>query len=438
MLGTVVAARPLSGLRNSTMLDIQSAAIYDCPRSRPVPLPATGANPKWGLGSSASLDASSSSLQEAAEIMTALHMPESAAAVYGDKKPSLDMSEPLTMSENDSAGSHTGFDDEDDEDEDTAMRDLPSLETAQLSPPSEGRKRKGNKPNSAGSRKALATEELMAEQQAQLQKGGGIVCSCGRVFPNGRALGGHRGKCKVPRVRLKGQKALHTKDGEETTSPKKRGRKSKGSPDSDVEGKANQVEKKRESKRKKRAPVHLDFDNGDTNGEEEYLSNKMPPLAKDQHQPSSRPLQPPMSLLTTSPQKLPPHSYWPQQPLHVHDMDRRNRGRLRRLEDLSEREGGANTRSQSRNSRCSSRESFRAESPPHSPVQPTCAMKPFDPIDFKLGQNERHAQTPACIVKVYNFRLALPEDITARLVCWPFIDVLVNRGRDEGGRKAGG
>merc|ERR1712185_429544 len=30
-----------------------------------------------------------------------------------------------------------------------------------------------------------------------------IVCSCGRVFANGQALGGHRGKCKVPRERMR-------------------------------------------------------------------------------------------------------------------------------------------------------------------------------------------------------------------------------------------
>eukprot|EP00051_Salpingoeca_urceolata_P020122 m.299594 g.299594 ORF g.299594 m.299594 type:complete len:313 (-) comp19548_c3_seq8:106-1044(-) len=31
----------------------------------------------------------------------------------------------------------------------------------------------------------------------------GIQCTCGRWFANGQALGGHRGKCKVPRVRQK-------------------------------------------------------------------------------------------------------------------------------------------------------------------------------------------------------------------------------------------
>eukprot|EP00039_Didymoeca_costata_P020493 m.341430 g.341430 ORF g.341430 m.341430 type:complete len:1703 (+) comp20106_c0_seq1:375-5483(+) len=34
-----------------------------------------------------------------------------------------------------------------------------------------------------------------------------IVCSCGRVFANGQALGGHRGKCKVPRERMRQSRA---------------------------------------------------------------------------------------------------------------------------------------------------------------------------------------------------------------------------------------
>ena len=32
---------------------------------------------------------------------------------------------------------------------------------------------------------------------------GGITCVCGKWFPNGRALGGHRGKCKMPRERIR-------------------------------------------------------------------------------------------------------------------------------------------------------------------------------------------------------------------------------------------
>lgn len=36
-----------------------------------------------------------------------------------------------------------------------------------------------------------------------LPDGEGITCSCGRRFANGRALGGHRGKCKEPRKRAK-------------------------------------------------------------------------------------------------------------------------------------------------------------------------------------------------------------------------------------------
>lgn len=30
-------------------------------------------------------------------------------------------------------------------------------------------------------------------------------CACGRTFPNGQALGGHRNKCKVPRARMNGK-----------------------------------------------------------------------------------------------------------------------------------------------------------------------------------------------------------------------------------------
>ena len=32
-------------------------------------------------------------------------------------------------------------------------------------------------------------------------------CACGRIFPNGQALGGHRNKCKVPRARMNGKMA---------------------------------------------------------------------------------------------------------------------------------------------------------------------------------------------------------------------------------------
>ena len=40
-------------------------------------------------------------------------------------------------------------------------------------------------------------------QQESFTKEGSIVCSCGRLFANGQALGGHRGKCKIPRDRKK-------------------------------------------------------------------------------------------------------------------------------------------------------------------------------------------------------------------------------------------
>lgn len=35
----------------------------------------------------------------------------------------------------------------------------------------------------------------------------GIRCSCGRIFSSGQALGGHRGKCKVPRERQRDREA---------------------------------------------------------------------------------------------------------------------------------------------------------------------------------------------------------------------------------------
>ena len=50
-----------------------------------------------------------------------------------------------------------------------------------------------------------------AAKKAKDKKGSGsgddskrpIQCSCGRIFSNGQALGGHRGKCKVPRERMR-------------------------------------------------------------------------------------------------------------------------------------------------------------------------------------------------------------------------------------------
>eukprot|EP00049_Salpingoeca_infusionum_P019219 m.360861 g.360861 ORF g.360861 m.360861 type:complete len:755 (-) comp19212_c0_seq1:506-2770(-) len=36
----------------------------------------------------------------------------------------------------------------------------------------------------------------------------GIRCTCGRIFKSGQALGGHRGKCKVPRVRQRDREAM--------------------------------------------------------------------------------------------------------------------------------------------------------------------------------------------------------------------------------------
>jgi hypothetical protein len=50
-------------------------------------------------------------------------------------------------------------------------------------------------------------EELELGLNGGMQPDGSIMCTCGRVFANGRALGGHRGKCKVPRIRLKGLKS---------------------------------------------------------------------------------------------------------------------------------------------------------------------------------------------------------------------------------------
>lgn len=35
----------------------------------------------------------------------------------------------------------------------------------------------------------------------------GIRCTCGRIFSSGQALGGHRGKCKVPRERQRDKEA---------------------------------------------------------------------------------------------------------------------------------------------------------------------------------------------------------------------------------------
>ncbi len=40
---------------------------------------------------------------------------------------------------------------------------------------------------------------------------------------------------------------------------------------------------------------------------------------------------------------------------------------------------------------------------------PTLPMRAFVPTQYKLGAHERRAQTPACITKVFNFRLTSPD-----------------------------
>lgn len=48
-------------------------------------------------------------------------------------------------------------------------------------------------------------------------------CTCGRTFDNGRALGGHRGRCSVPRMRMHGKKSkkIFGPDGVEIVVEKK-------------------------------------------------------------------------------------------------------------------------------------------------------------------------------------------------------------------------
>lgn len=61
---------------------------------------------------------------------------------------------------------------------------------------------------STGSSQTQSTTNARGESTVILPNGKkGIRCTCGRIFSSGQALGGHRGKCKVPRERQRDREA---------------------------------------------------------------------------------------------------------------------------------------------------------------------------------------------------------------------------------------
>lgn len=96
----------------------------------------------------------------------------------------------------------------------------------------------GKPPERAGRAKSSRSRGSKSQKGADADTKGKrpIVCSCGRVFANGQALGGHRGKCKVPRERMR-----QARDG----TPEASG----GKPDKPAQGRAKPSQAAKESVR---------------------------------------------------------------------------------------------------------------------------------------------------------------------------------------------
>jgi hypothetical protein len=174
-----------------------------------------------------------------------------------------------------------------------------------------------------------------------------IMCSCGRVFSNGQALGGHRGKCKVPRERMRQSREGGTGDeGEDTDGSF-----------ADMEKIAAEKEKKKRKKNLSKPPSA------------EQVVKHFARMGKD-----------------------------------------RKRGGRPPKDEGGGSAAGAGSGGKHFEPNKYSHKLLKPSVPPEAFVRPVYPVTRFDPRDYRIGKNEKSPQTPACIVKVHPYRFN-PKDL---------------------------
>mmetsp|Transcript_31503 Transcript_31503/g.94640 ORF Transcript_31503/g.94640 Transcript_31503/m.94640 type:complete len:1713 (-) Transcript_31503:384-5522(-) len=198
------------------------------------------------------------------------------------------------------------------------------------------------------------TNLTKAEMEAKYGKRA-IMCTCGRVFANGQALGGHRGKCKVPRERAKalaaGVKVDSDSDAEVVRAAKKARTKPKVAKPTKPD-KAERERQKAEAKEKKAREKAA----AKAAAREEKLREKM--AAKLQRKVAAEKVA------------------------------------------AAAAAGAAAKPSKSSSRRRGLPPVIAAVRPNIKPVYP---LRPFHPDNYRLGRNERRPQVPAAVVKIHPF-----------------------------------
>lgn len=181
-----------------------------------------------------------------------------------------------------------------------------------------------------------------AEMEAKYGKRA-IMCTCGRVFSNGQALGGHRGKCKVPRERAKALAAGARMDSD-TDEPGRPPKKPRSRPKPEPEDKAERDRQKAEARERK--------------AREKAAAKQAAREAK----------------------------------LRERAATRVERGEERDMEVEAPRPQKSRRRPP-----------IAVINPVQPKIRPVFPIRPFHPDDYKLGRNERRPQVPAAVIKIHPF-----------------------------------
>lgn len=177
---------------------------------------------------------------------------------------------------------------------------------------------------------------------------GGIICSCGRIFANGQALGGHRGKCKVPRERAKAMR-----ERENSTAKDKRRRVDNLDQISDKKKKSNKSKEKDKEQ-----------------GKEKEVSDKRDKKSSDKKEKGRK------------------------------DKKKQNSDGAKAKSESGMSKAEVERRA--RKERADKQRAKRTEIIIPTMVHPVYCIKPFDVRDYKLGRNERRPQVPASLVKIHS------------------------------------